>query len=89
MLVTYDQIKNLSYLTTLTIWMFKALMIFSDIEDCYSVLEVDRDCTDDEVKSAYLTKAKAYHPDANAPTSDPYKFSQVKDAYKAVLVSFS
>ena len=50
------------------------------------MLGVEEDCTDEELKGAYLEKAKAYHPDSATSTADPYKFSQIKDAYKAVLV---
>ncbi|XP_076461901.1 dnaJ homolog subfamily C member 28-like [Babylonia areolata] len=55
------------------------------IEDCFCLLGVEPDCSDQELKKAYLQKAKTYHPDSSSPSADPYKFSQVKDAYKAVL----
>ncbi|KAL8562753.1 hypothetical protein ACOMHN_022628 [Nucella lapillus] len=55
------------------------------LQDCFCVLGVGEDCSDKELKEAYLEKAKAYHPDSSLPAADPYKFSQVKDAYKAVL----
>ncbi|KAK7110342.1 dnaJ homolog subfamily C member 28-like [Littorina saxatilis] len=59
--------------------------IKAGLEDCYSLLGVERDCGDQELKNAYLEKAKAFHPDSALPTSDPYKFSQVRDAYKVLL----
>lgn len=39
-----------------------------------------------EVKEAYLRMAKLYHPDSGAPTADAALFSQIEEAYRAVLV---
>ena len=33
--------------------------------DPYSVLEVSRDASDDEIKKAYRNLSRKYHPDAN------------------------
>ena len=52
------------------------------------MLGVEPDCADQELKEAYLEKAKAFHPDSALASADPFKFGQVKDAYKAVLVGF-
>lgn len=57
----------------------------TDIQSCYTLLEIDHDCTDEEVKTAYIDKARQYHPDSALKTSDPDKFSKVKDAYKSIL----
>lgn len=38
-----------------------------------------------QVKEAYLSLAKLYHPDSGAPTADAVLFSRVEEAYRAVL----
>ena len=38
--------------------------------DPYSVLEVSRDASDDEIKKAYRNLSRKYHPDANIVAID-------------------
>ncbi|XP_061180349.1 dnaJ homolog subfamily C member 28-like [Saccostrea echinata] len=56
----------------------------SNIKDCYSILNVTDDSSDDEVKEAYLRLAKVYHPDSGTSSADPRKFNQIKEAYVAI-----
>ena len=53
--------------------------------DPYSVLEVSRDASDDEIKKAYRNLSRKYHPDANInnPNKDQAeeKFKEVQQAY--------
>ena len=35
-------------------------------EDYYSILEVDRNASEDVIKKAYRKKAMQYHPDVNS-----------------------
>eukprot|EP00815_Leptocylindrus_aporus_P008188 CAMPEP_0116056394 /NCGR_PEP_ID=MMETSP0322-20121206/3998_1 /TAXON_ID=163516 /ORGANISM="Leptocylindrus danicus var. apora, Strain B651" /LENGTH=203 /DNA_ID=CAMNT_0003540223 /DNA_START=24 /DNA_END=635 /DNA_ORIENTATION=+ len=59
-------------------------------DDPYSVLGIQWGATTKEVKAAFISKAKEYHPDVN--TSDEAriaqeKFQRVKDAYEAIMAS--
>lgn len=57
--------------------------------DPYKVLGISPSATDDEVKKAYKTLAKKYHPDmhAGAPDQKMYeqKFKQVQEAYNVIM----
>ena len=57
--------------------------------DPYKVLGVSPDASDEEVKKAYRTLSKKYHPDANINNvhKDEYteKFKQVQNAYKTIM----
>ncbi|BFZ01019.1 hypothetical protein BsWGS_04058 [Bradybaena similaris] len=53
--------------------------------ECYHLLGVTTECTEDELRTAFLKKAKDYHPDGQMSTSDASKFVQVQDAYKTAL----
>ena len=56
--------------------------------DPYSVLGVSPNATDEEVKKAYRTLAKKYHPDAyiNNPLADlaQEKMKEINDAYERI-----
>ena len=57
--------------------------------DPYSVLGVDRNATDEEVKKAYRNLSRKYHPDANInnPNKDAaeQKFKEVQQAYEQIM----
>ncbi|MCR5607645.1 MAG: molecular chaperone DnaJ [Lachnospiraceae bacterium] len=57
----------------------------ADKRDYYEVLGVSRNATDDELKKAYRTLAKKYHPDTNPGDKEAEaKFKEASEAY-AVL----
>ena len=57
--------------------------------DPYKVLGVSRDASDDEIKKAYRTLSRKYHPDSNInnPNKEQAeeKFKEVQAAYKQIM----
>lgn len=54
-------------------------------EDYYRVLGLDKSCSDKDLKRAYRTLSKKYHPDKNAGNESAHeKFVQVAEAYEAL-----
>ena len=55
----------------------------------YQILGISPSASDDEVKKAYRTLSKKYHPDANIgnPHQAEYteKFKEVQNAYKTIM----
>ena len=55
------------------------------MRDPYEVLGVDRNASDEEIKTAYRKLAKKYHPDLNpGDTSAAEKMNEVNAAYDAI-----
>ena len=59
------------------------------MSDPYKVLGVERDATDDDIKKAYRTLSKKYHPDANINNPNKEKaeemFKLVQEAYQQII----
>lgn len=54
-------------------------------KDLYEVLGVNKDASDDEIKSAYRKLAKKYHPDLNKDNpSAAEKFKEINQAYEVL-----
>ncbi len=48
----------------------------------FQILELSENYTEKELKNAYRTKAKIYHPDSANPQSSELKFKEISEAYK-------
>jgi hypothetical protein len=53
--------------------------------DYYSILGLNRDCTREEIKSAYHRLAKQYHPDVNKSPGAAEKFRKISEAYEYLI----
>lgn len=52
-------------------------------KDLYSILEVDRNSSPDEIKKSYRTLSKKYHPDKNDGSKEAEeKFKEISNAYQ-------
>lgn len=72
---------------TITWRALSSVSISRSLRESYRLLQLPDDGASGpaEVKEAYLHMAKLYHPDSGAPTADPALFSQIEEAYRAVL----
>lgn len=65
-------------------------MFIKKADSAYKILEVDRSASDDDIKRAFRTMAKKYHPDKLMDMDEAYrkgaeeKFRQVQEAYEAI-----
>ena len=55
--------------------------------DPYEVLGLKRGASDEEIKKAYRTLSRKYHPDANLddPKEAEEKFKEVQQAYQQIM----
>jgi molecular chaperone DnaJ len=53
-------------------------------KDFYSVLGVDRNASQNDIKKAYFKKAKEYHPDVNKEPGAKEKFNEINEAYETL-----
>jgi molecular chaperone DnaJ len=56
----------------------------ADKRDYYEVLGVAKDATEADIKKAYRTLAKKYHPDMNKEAGSEAKFKEVQEAYETL-----
>ncbi|MCF4100760.1 TerB family tellurite resistance protein [Gillisia sp. M10.2A] len=65
-------------------------MFFKSADNAYKILEIDKSATDAEVKKAFRTMAKKYHPDKLQHMDEAYqkgaqeKFTKVQEAYEQI-----
>lgn len=53
-------------------------------KDYYSTLGVNKNASDDEIKTAYRSLAKKYHPDLNKTPEAAEKFKEINEAYSVL-----
>lgn len=65
-------------------------MFFQNPDSSYKILEIDRNASVDDIKKAYRTMAKKYHPDKLQHLEEAYrkgaeeKFRKVQEAYEQI-----
>lgn len=65
-------------------------MFFKNTDSAYTILEIDKNASDAEVKKAYRKMAKKYHPDKLGHMDEAYrkgaeeKFRKVQEAYEQI-----
>jgi DnaJ like chaperone protein len=65
-------------------------MFFKNADSAYKILVIQKDATNDEVKKAFRTMAKKYHPDKLQHMDEAYrngaedKFRKVQEAYETI-----
>jgi molecular chaperone DnaJ len=52
------------------------------VSDFYSLLGVQRDASDNDIKKAYRKLAMEFHPDRNAAPEAEAKFKEITEAYE-------
>ena len=60
------------------------MSVMSDKRDYYEVLGVNKDANDKELKKAFRSLARKYHPDKNSDPGADDKFKEIQEAF-AVL----
>ena len=53
-------------------------------KDLYKILDVSRDASDKEIKSAFLQLARKYHPDMNKSENAEKLFAEINEAYETL-----
>ena len=56
----------------------------ADKRDYYEVLGISKGASDDEIKKAYRSLAKKYHPDVNKAPDAEAKFKEINEAYEVL-----
>lgn len=69
---------------TLIIRGFRRSIRHLDKKDYYKVLGLTQQATESEIKRAYFTLAKQFHPDINKDSDAKSKFAEISEAYETI-----
>lgn len=62
----------------------RVLVMFGRTKNAFQILGVEENCTDEQVKDAYMSLAKQWHPDLNKSTDSTEKFQSISHAFEQV-----
>lgn len=87
-----DKLRELAGYLRVGLHDFESIMamFIKSADNAYKILEIERNATDDEVKKAYRTMAKKYHPDRVVTEDEAIKrgaeekFKEVQKAYETI-----
>lgn len=87
-----DKIREIAGFLAINFRDFESIkaMFFKNPDSAYKILEIDRNASVNEIKTAYRTMAKKYHPDKLQHMDEAYrkgaedKFRKVQEAYEQI-----
>ncbi|XP_007939466.1 dnaJ homolog subfamily C member 28 [Orycteropus afer afer] len=79
-----NQMKMLSYLGVIRYRMMSTHKS-QKIREYYRLLNLDEECSADDVRESFRKLAKQYHPDSGSSTADSATFIRIEEAYRNVL----
>ncbi|MBU3026562.1 TerB family tellurite resistance protein [Zobellia galactanivorans] len=87
-----DKIREIAGYLRVNLRDFESIkaMFIKSVNNAYKILEIDKSATNDEVKKAYRTMAKKYHPDRVNTQNEAIKkgaeekFKEVQKAYEEI-----
>ncbi|XP_045140700.1 dnaJ homolog subfamily C member 28 [Echinops telfairi] len=81
-----SQMETLSYLGVASYRMMSTYKSPKKMREYYRLLNLDEDCSADDVREAFRKLAKQYHPDSGSGTADAATFIRIEEAYRNVLL---
>lgn len=87
-----DKIRSIANYLSIRLADFESIkaMFFKSADSAYTILEIEKTATDNEVKAAYRSMVKKYHPDKLQHMDEAYqkgaeaKFRKVQEAYEQI-----
>lgn len=87
-----DRIRSIGNYLAIRLADFESIkaMFFKSADSAYTILEIEKSATDNEVKAAYRNMVKKYHPDKLQHMDEAYqkgaeaKFRKVQEAYEQI-----
>ncbi|MBQ0734849.1 TerB family tellurite resistance protein [Aquimarina celericrescens] len=87
-----NEIQNIARFLRINLRDFESIkaMFFKTVDQAYKILEIEKNASDSEVKKAFRTMAKKYHPDKLQHMDEVYKkgaeekFREVQKAYDQI-----